>query len=78
MELTEEEIKEKDNRTDYIFKFKANANHKDNIGDAKMYLTFEVHGNYVSEIKSEMKIPEAWKREFYHGHPIVPFECSVY
>ena len=64
MELTEEETKEKENRTDYIFKFKADANHKDNIAEARMYLTFEVHGNYVSEIKSEIKLPEAWKREY--------------
>jgi len=69
MELTEEETKEKENRTDYIFKFKADANHKDNIAEARMYLTFEVHGNYVSEIKSEIKIPEAWKREFYQWTP---------
>ena len=34
-----------------------------------MYLTFEVHGNYVSEIKSEIKIPEVWKREFYGWTP---------
>ena len=69
MELAEEETKEKENRTDYIFKFKADANHKDNIAEARMYLTFEVHGNYVSEVKSEMKIPEAWKREFYQWTP---------
>jgi hypothetical protein len=69
MELTEEETKEKENRTDYIFKFKADANHKDNIAEARMNLTFEVYGNYVSEIKSEIKLPETWKREFYQWTP---------
>ena len=47
MILSEEETIEKENRTDYFFKFKADENHKDNIAEARMNLTFEVHGNYV-------------------------------
>jgi len=69
MKLSEEETIEKENRTDYYFKFKADENHKDNIAEAMKNLTFEVHGNYVSKIKSEIKLPEAWQREYTQWTP---------
>ena len=67
MELSEEETIEKENRTDYLFKFKADENHKGNIAEARMNLTFEVHGNHVGMVKSEIKLPEAWRREYTSG-----------
>ena len=69
MQLSEEETIEKENRTDYFFKFKADENHKDNIAEARMNLTFEVHGNYVGMVKSEMKLPEAWRFEYTEWTP---------
>ena len=32
-----------------------------------MNLTFEVHGNHVGMVKSEIKLPEAWRREYTSG-----------
>ena len=69
MILFEEEIIEKENRTDYFFKFKADKNHKDNIAEARMNLTFEVHGNYVGMFTSEMKLPEGWMFEYTEWTP---------
>ena len=67
MELSEEETIEKEKRTDYIFKFKADENHKGNIAEARTNLTFEIHGNYVAMVNTEMKLPEAWRREYTSG-----------
>jgi len=69
MELSEEETIEKENRTDYFFKFKADENHKDNIAEARMNLNFEVHGNYVGMVKTEMKLPDIWFWEYTQWTP---------
>ena len=69
MELSEEETIEKENRTDYLFKFKADENHKGNIAEARMNLNFEIHGNYVGMVRSELKLPESWTREYTEWTP---------
>ena len=64
MKLTKEEIIEKDNRTDYHFKFKGNDNHEDTIGGAKRTFAFNVHGNHIGMVEQRIKLPEVWEREF--------------
>lgn len=69
MVLSDEETIEKENRTDYFFKFKANENHVDNFAEARMNLNFEVHGDYIGMVKSEIKLPESWTREYTEWTP---------
>ena len=64
MDITEEEILEKDNRTDYHFTFNGNVDHKGSISEAKIFYNIDVHGNHIGSIDGGLKLPELWKREF--------------
>ena len=63
MDLIKEEIDEKENRTDYHFRFEGNEQHAASVGDAKQFFKFNVHGNYVGNVGSGYELPEAWTRE---------------
>ena len=64
MDLIKEENMEKENRTDYKFKFEGNDNHSFTIGEAKRAIEFSVHGNHIGSINAWMKLPEKWIREY--------------
>ena len=64
MDITEEEIREKDNRTDYHFTFNGNVDHKGSIAEAKIFYNIDVHGNHIGSIDGGLKLPEVWKRDF--------------
>ncbi len=61
MDITEEEIREKDNRTDYHFTFNGNVDHKGSIAEAKIFYNIDVHGNHIGSIDGGLKLPEVWK-----------------
>ena len=64
MELTKEEVIERENRTDYYFKFKGNEDHKATIGEANQFFDFKVYGDHIGNINGGIKLPEAWDREY--------------
>lgn len=64
MDLAEEETIEKENRTDYYFRFLAGDHHEDNVAEAKRYHDFEVHGDHIGSVDAGMKLPENWQREY--------------
>ena len=64
MELTKEEVIERENRTDYHFKFKGNEDHKATIGEANQFFDFKVYGDHIGNINGGIKLPEAWDREY--------------
>ena len=64
MDLTKEEVNEKENRTDYHFRFEGNEQHDASIGDAKQFFKFDVHGNYIGSVGSGHELPEAWERKW--------------
>ena len=65
MELTEDGVIEKeDARIDHEFTFKGNDNHEDTIGDARKIYEFKVHGNHIARVSTQIKLPEAWEREW--------------
>ncbi len=67
MDITEEEIREKDSRTDYHFTFNGNADHEGSIAEAKIFYNIDVHGNHIGSINGGLKLPEVWKREFHQS-----------
>ncbi|MCH7763651.1 MAG: CPBP family intramembrane metalloprotease [Candidatus Marinimicrobia bacterium] len=80
MELVEEETIEKENRTDYYFKYKANDHHKDNVSEARLYYEFEVHGDHIGGITKDIKLPEAWQREYQKTdiYNIIQVFCKMF